>query len=162
MRRRLTVGLVPPLAGHVLAAAQADLAAPTVAPCARVDAMLAAGGLAPGSNWNAAAVSLWVAESARLCGWPQPPVSGGDASAIVAQLQLHGRFMSRAELDIEQIQPGLLCATVYNGVTYVGVVDHVANRVAYTIEGQAGEHRARVAFRTAAFDLPSFLGVGIV
>lgn len=161
-RKRGASGYVAPIGPKVREIAAADLAVPLFSPSARVDAMLANAGLPPGSLWGGAAVSLWVSEACDRNGWTNPPVSGGDPSQMILDLQNHGRWRSPSELSNAQILPGRLIGRTLNGVTYIGVVNQVVNGIINIIEGAATDQHNRVAIRYTWLSDPRFLGIGIV
>lgn len=164
MRRRQGGGTKGPIGSLLLDIARADLTTGVTYPSARVTAMVEAVGLQPGDHWNAAALSLWVQEASDKAGWSRPPVHGATAQEIVAQLQASGRFIPKANLTVEQIKPGMICAAYRNDVLCVGVVDHnhPVTQVTFTIEGEAGDGQIHVAYRTRPLWLPTFVGCGIV
>jgi hypothetical protein len=132
---------------------------------ARVVAFLSGVGLVAPHDWNGAAVSTWLRESAVAAGQNSPVADSADGAALVAQLVAAKRWIPRAGLTIANVRPGMIAArraAAGSPIVLVGVVSaiNVGTGLLTTIQGSAGERRDRVATRGMLLSDALFLGVG--
>ena len=124
-------------------------------------------GVAPGSNWCAAAVSSWIRRAAKAIGVAMPVAGSAGAKALAAQFQQQGRFIPANKVTPDMLVPGVVvffnrgAPGSWEGHACIITERAIAGTYA-SIDGNSGANSSEVARMVRRVDDPSFYGIGLL